>query len=38
MKKVTNKNYFSQEISQIYTGSSEIKRFYAMRSLCLSKT
>lgn len=25
-------NYFSDEAKKIYTGSSEIKRFYAMRS------
>lgn len=30
MKKITNENYFSKEISQIYTGSTEIKRIYAM--------
>lgn len=30
MKRVTSKNYFSKEISEIYTGSSEIKRFFAM--------
>lgn len=31
--KVTNENYFSLEISKIYTGSSEIKRIYAMRKI-----
>lgn len=27
---INNENYFSDEISQVYTGSTEIKRIYAM--------
>lgn len=27
---INNGNYFSDEISQVYTGSTEIKRIYAM--------
>ena len=33
MEKVTQDNYYSNEMAQIYTGSSEIKRIYAMRSV-----
>lgn len=28
--KLTNENYFSKEASQIYTGSTEVKRFFTM--------
>lgn len=37
MEKVTQDNYYSNEMAQIYTGSSEIKRVYAMRSSHLSE-
>ena len=37
MEKITNKNYFSQEISQIYTGSSEVKSMLACESATLAK-
>ena len=37
MQKVTNKNYFSQRISQIYTGSSEIKSMMQCESSTLAK-
>ena len=34
---VTNKNYFSKEISQIYTGSSEIKDFLKCEACAIAK-
>lgn len=37
MKKVTNENYFSPEISQIYTGSSEIKSMIQCEAATLAK-
>lgn len=37
MKKVTNENYFSPEISQIYTGSSEIKSMMQCEAATLAK-
>lgn len=37
MKKVTNENYFSPEISQIYTGSSEIKSIIQCEAATLAK-
>jgi hypothetical protein len=37
MKKVTNENYFSPEISQIYTGSTEIKSMIQCEAATLAK-
>lgn len=37
MKKITNENYFSKEISQIYTGSSEIKSMIQCEASTLAK-
>lgn len=37
MKKVTNENYFSPEISQIYTGSSEIKNMIQCEAAQLAR-
>ena len=37
MKKVTNSNYFSKEICEIYTGSSEIKSMLTCESATLAK-
>lgn len=33
MEKVTQDNYYSNEMAQIYTGSTEVKRFFSMRSV-----